>query len=268
MYPVSLSSFGRKTFMSHYCTPVALPCMPQVGQAWISNGRRSKVPTVHVLLLLQHKAAGKDTAHLSFLACSHQPKTEIINLCIRRKPKHWATGKGSDGKWLIWHRRGELHSSLLHSGFLVSTDHISTELTSRWEKYIPPKHKRLHASLFFLPVLLQLMCVQPLPSFPASFLALPACKESYCQISVLDVWLHFSVKLIQEIWKSNLDSEPRKKILNIRNSWLWIGQEVFLNPDSIHLHGLVCYLSNCKNLTRSSSFMNKNCIKLLITRLT
>lgn len=101
----------------------------------------TKAPAVHALLLLQHKAAGEDTAHLSFLACSHQPKTEIFNLWIRRKPKHWAAGKGSDGKWLIWHRRGEHHSSPLHSGFLMSTDHISIKLTSRWEKYIPPKHK-------------------------------------------------------------------------------------------------------------------------------
>lgn len=50
-----------------------------------------------MLLLQQHKAPGEDTAHLSLLACSLQPKTETFMFWIRRKLKPWAAGKGSDG---------------------------------------------------------------------------------------------------------------------------------------------------------------------------
>lgn len=146
-----------------------------------------KVLTVHMLLLLQHKAVGQDTAYLSLLACSCQPKTETVIFWIRRKLKPWTARKGSDGKWLSWHRIEEHHSSPLPSALLMLAGHVSMEVAWRWEKHTSPKHKRLHASLFFLPVLLQLLRVQLLPSFPAPFLVLPACMESYCQTSVLEV---------------------------------------------------------------------------------
>lgn len=151
-----------------------------------------------MLLLQQHKAPGEDTAHLSLLACSLQPKTETFMF-------------GSEGNWslglqgravmvcnLAQKRGALLFSSLLHSALLVSTDHISMEVVWRWEKHTSPKHKRIHTSLFFLLVLL---CIQFLPSLSAPFLLLPACMESYCQSSVPDVWLHFLVNLIKEIWK-------------------------------------------------------------------